>query len=145
MSRIKDDVYWVIEDRILGVRKPTTFEEVEELKRLNVSGIISLLDDTENHDLYTEAKIDFEWIPVKGGSVPSREQILNSLQFVQDKWSNNEAVAVHCTGGRKRTGTMIIAILILNGEKFEAAMEKLRSANPEVNLNEGQIDFLKNL
>lgn len=42
--------------------------------KLGVGGIITLLDDTENHDLYEEVGIDFLWLPVKGGSVPNLKQ-----------------------------------------------------------------------
>ncbi|HLW58184.1 MAG TPA: hypothetical protein VKY27_12390 [Bacteriovoracaceae bacterium] len=50
MKSIKDEVYWVIKDQILGVRKPSNQEEVKTLMKLGVGGIITLLDDTENRD-----------------------------------------------------------------------------------------------
>ena len=142
---ICDEAYWVDEDKILGMRKPTSLDEIEELRVINITGIISLLDNTENHDLYRSAVIDYRWIPVKGGSIPSKEQVLDAYSFATEKWSRGEAVAVHCTGGKKRTGTLIVALLIFLGDTSEVAMEKLQKANPEIKLSDMQMSFLEEL
>lgn len=139
---IKDDSYWVVKDELLGVRKPTTLEEVAELKAMGVGGIISMLDDKENHELYAESPIDFQWTPVKGGSVPTDEQVAEAFAFAQKYWNDGKAIAIHCTGGKKRTGTLAVALLVKRGQTAEAGIAALAAANPEIALGEKQLAFL---
>ena len=76
-----EEMYWVIKDKLLGVRKPTSLEEVSQLKELGITGIISLLDDKENHELYKSTPIEFLWIPVKGGTAPIKQQSIDAQVF----------------------------------------------------------------
>lgn len=145
MSSIVDEVYWVIQDKVLGVRKPTNMKEVGELKDIPIGGLISLLDDEENHDLYNEAKLNFLWIPIKGGGCPTIDQITKAKSYMDSFWNNNEAVAVHCSGGRKRTATLIGGVLRLNGYDFQRVMDCISKANAEIKLKDDQVNFLKNL
>lgn len=145
MNTIKDEVYWVIENKILGVRKPINKHELSELKDINVAGIITLLDDQENHQLYTENNFNFLWLPIKGGTTPSDEQINLATDYIEKVWDQESAIAVHCSGGKKRTVTLIASVLIHQGHRFEEVMEKILKANPEIKLNENQLNFLKSL
>lgn len=111
MSAIENEVYWVVKNKLLGVRKPASEEEVLNLKRLGVPGIITLLDDKENHKLYRKQGIDFLWTPIKGGSVPSLDQVKEGLEFAKKVWGDSKVLAIHCSGGKKRTATMIASIL----------------------------------
>jgi len=110
-----------------------------------MGGIITLLDDEENHELYIKNGIDFKWIPVKGEKSPSLEQVLKACEFAQITWDNSKALIVHCSGGRKRTATMIAAILIKNNKSVDEALQLIHEANPEIKLSEEQLHFLKEL
>ena len=145
MECIKDEIYWVIKGQILGVRKPSNQEEVRALMELGVVGIISLLDDTENHDLYKEVGIDFLWLPVKGGSVPDHKQVEDAHAFALKIWENSKSLAIHCSGGKKRTATLIASILIKNNKSLEETLSMINKANPYVKLSEGQLQFIHQL
>lgn len=142
---IAKDSYWVVADELLGVRKPASLAEVAELKAMDIGGIISLLDDKENHELYTESPIDFLWTPVKGGTTPTPKQVAEAAGFVQKIKESGKAVAVHCSGGRKRTGTLIVAMLVKAGASPEEGLQALARANPEIALSEAQLAFLRGL
>lgn len=145
MKTIKDEIYWVIKDQILGVRKPSNQEEVKALMELGVGGIITLLDDTENHDLYKEVGIDFLWLPVKGGSIPNLKQVEDAHAFALKIWENSKSIAVHCSGGKKRTATLIASILNKNNKSSEETLNIISKANPDIKLNEGQLQFIHQL
>lgn len=107
---ISENLWWVIPGKLAGVRKPTA-EELAELQAAGVGAISSVMDDPSNQDLYQQADIPYLWLPTKGGTAPSREQIQELQDFVDQQNHLSNAVAVHCTSGRRRTGTMLAAYL----------------------------------
>ena len=138
-------VWWVVEKKLGGFRKPV-LEDLEWLqKEDNVGGIVSLLDDNENLEMYESNNIPHLWIPVKGGKTPTIEQLGLLKSFVSEQNVAGKAVFVHCTNGRRRTGTALIALLIMTGHSFEDAKSIVYTANPEVDLREEQLTFLESL
>lgn len=134
--------------QLVGMRKPTNDSEMQALKtEHHITAIISLLDDTENHELYKNNDMDFLWLPVKGGGAPNREQVEQAYQYINNilDQSANAVVATHCNGGRKRTGTLLSGVLILNGVAVETAINMVETANPEITLTQAQREFLHSL
>lgn len=141
---IKENLWWVIPGKLAGVRKPTP-EEIAELQMAGVRAIVSVMDDPSNLDLYQQAGLTYLWLPVKGGTAPSDEQIQKLQNFVDEQNRLGYAVAIHCTSGRRRTGTLLAAYLIRSGSTFEEALQVVLVANPDVELREAQVNFLKAL
>ena len=141
---ISDNLWWVIPNKLAGVRKPEA-QEISELQTAGISAIVSVMDDPSNLDLYEEVGLPHLWSPTKGGTAPSPEQIQELQAFVQRQNDLGNAVAVHCTSGRRRTGTILAAYLIQTGLSYAEAMQMVLEANPDVELREAQIIFLKEL
>lgn len=141
---ISENLWWIIPGQLAGVRKPTP-EEIAELQAAGVGAIVSVMDDPGNLDLYQAIGMDHLWLPIQGGSVPTEEQIQKLQDFVNKQNQRGHGVAVHCTNGKRRTGTMLAAFLIGAGSTFEDAMQILQTAKPELDLRESQTDYLKSL
>jgi protein-tyrosine phosphatase len=77
------------------------------------------MDDPSNLDLYEAAQIPYRWLPTRGGTAPSLEQIAAFCQFVDAETAAGHAVAVHCSSGRRRTATFLGAYMILSGASYE--------------------------
>lgn len=103
------------------------------------------MDDPTNLEAYEQAEIPFLWLPTKGGTAPSYEQMQELKNFVEEQHQLGHAVAIHCTSGRRRTGTLLAAYLIQTGSTFETAQQTILAANPEVELRDAQVEFLKSL
>ena len=144
IESIAENLWWVIPGKLAGVRKPMA-EELTELQQTGVGAIVSVMDDPSNLDLYQLAGIPHLWLPTKGGTPPSREQIQELQNFVDQHNRQGLAVAVHCTSGRRRTGTMLASYLIHAGSSYEDAIQRIHSANPNVDLREAQSTFLREL
>lgn len=119
-------------------------EELTKLQAAGIGAIVSVMDDPSNLDLYEQAGIPHLWLPIKGGTAPSREQ-LEKLQNFIDQNAQGNAVAVHCTSGRRRTGTMLAAYLIYIGSSYNEAIQTIQNANSSVDLREAQSTFLREL
>jgi len=161
-DKILGSIWAFITDKFSGVRKPTSSAEVNELRSqpVAVQGIISLLDDDENLELYRSIGIPYLHIAVKGGTSPTTAQVQDAIAFQQ---SLDGLVAVHCTNGRRRTGTLLGAIYIQimksgkksitqsvdasNGglELFKNMEVHLLACKPDCDLREGQWEYLKGL
>lgn len=136
--------WWVIPQRLAGSQKPTA-AELSILREKGLSAIVSLLSDDSNLDLYKQHNIPHIWVPIQGGTAPSLDQLHQVKSFVNTQNALSHAVVIHCSSGRRRTGTMLAALLIQQGTSYEKALNTILSANPEVVLREAQINFLKKL
>jgi len=141
---ISDNLWWVIPGKLAGVRKPMA-EELTELQAAGVQAIVSVMDDPSNLDLYQKANIPHLWLPIKGGTAPSLEQLQELQNFIDSQKGIGNAVAVHCTSGRRRTGTILASYLIYTGSSYNDAIHKIHHANPDVELRESQSTFLREL
>jgi len=141
---IAENLWWVIPGKLAGVRKPTD-KEVAELKNAGIGAIVSVMDDPSNLDLYEQAGLPHRWLPTKGGTAPTSEQIQELQSFVDQQNQLGNAVAVHCTSGNRRTGNMLAAYLIKSGSSFDQAMQIIQTANPNAELRDAQIAFLQAL
>lgn len=139
---ITDNLWWVVPGKLAGVRKPTA-AEIALLKAAGIGAIVSVMDDPANLDLYQKTDLPYLWLPTKGGTAPSREQVQELQTFIDTQNQLGHAVAVHCTSGRRRTGTMLAAYLILAGSPYDEVMQKILAANPQVELREAQLLFLR--
>lgn len=141
---IEENLWWVIPDKLAGVRQPTA-EELPALRAGGVSAIVSVFHDASNLDLYQQAGIPFIWLPIAVDSVPSEPQLQEFLHFVHYQNELGHAVAVHCSTGKHRTGTMLAAYFIQNGSSYSEAMNILLSANSDIELPSSQSTFLREL
>ncbi|KYC37099.1 protein phosphatase [Scytonema hofmannii PCC 7110] len=141
---ISENLWWVIPNKLAGVRKPMA-QELPELQASGVGAIVSVMDDPSNLDVYQQANIPHLWVPIKGGTAPNEEQLQELQNFIDTQNNLSNAVAVHCTSGRRRTGTILAAYLICTGASYDDAIQTIHSANPEVELREAQTTFLREL
>ena len=141
---INKNLWWVIPGKLAGVRKPMV-EELTDLQTAGIGAIVSVMDDPSNVDLYQRSEIPYLWLPTKGGTAPSREQIQKLQNFVSSQNELGHAVAVHCTSGKRRTGTMLASYLILAGLSYDEAMQTIQDAKPDAELREAQTSFLREL
>lgn len=141
---IAESLWWVIPGKLAGMRKPLP-EEIGALRQAGIEALVSVMDDPANLDLYEQAGFPYRWLPTKGGTAPSQAQIQDLQNFVNEQNQLGHAVAVHCTSGNRRTGTMLAAYLIRLGATYAEAMQTIQIANPQAELRDAQKIFLQEL
>ena len=141
---LTDNIWWIISGKLAGMRKPET-DELNTLKNEGIGAIVSVMDDPSNLDLYEAAGIPHRWLPIKGGTAPTQEQAETFQTFAEEQIAAGHAVAVHCSSGRRRTGTLLGAYLVLTGASYDEAVNAIAQANPAVEMRTAQLDFLKSL
>ena len=84
---ILDNLWWVIPQKLAGVRKPNP-EELIDLLTVGVGAIVSVMDDPSNLELYQTAKLPYLWLPTKGGTAPiNLATIVNASANAQNSLS----------------------------------------------------------
>ena len=144
IGSLEENLWWVVPGKLAGVRKPKA-EDLSKLVAAGIGAIVSVMDDPGNLDLYQGSNIPHLWLPIQGGTPPSREQIQQLQTFIDNQNRQGHAVAVHCTTGRRRTGTVLASYLISTGLSYKQAMQMIQYANPDVELREAQTTFLQEL
>jgi atypical dual specificity phosphatase len=139
---ITENLWWVIPNKLAGVRKPTA-EELPELRTAGIGAIVSVMDDPVNLDLYQQSHLPHLWLPTKGGTAPTLEQVQKLRDFVDQH--HQSAIAIHCTNGKRRTATMLAAYLISSGSSYNDAVQLIHTKNPDIELREAQTLFLQDL
>jgi protein-tyrosine phosphatase len=134
------DSYWVIPGRFLAGGYPGTYEEDEtrrKLIRLLQSGINAVVDLTEKDQhlpyqpyMNEEAsslgqEIQYFRMAIKDFSTPTANEMINTLNAIDQFLIAGRCVYLHCYGGIGRTGMVVGCFLVRHGMDGKAALQRL--------------------
>ncbi len=151
-------VWWVIPGVLAGMPMPyislerrmaaggalTAYDdELATLHSAGVRAVVSLLNIPSDARVYESAGFSFLCLPVPDGGAPTMDQADEYVRFVTEQREARRPVAVHCEAGLGRTGTMLAAYLISEGESAAAAIERVRVAEKVAVETSRQIQFLE--
>lgn len=138
---------WLKRGELAGTPLPGVFHEtdydMQALQRVGVTVLVSLTKkpvDAGMLDKYEMQSIA-SYIPDMGA--PSFEQATNLCEQMDRAIKKGETIAVHCRAGLGRTGTLLAAYLIWEGETALTALERARSVEPRWVQSEEQAQFLE--
>lgn len=143
--------YWVRPGSLAGCSRPGATDEsslVSDLQDLRGRGITSLLSLTEEPlDTATVAAagLDCSHVPIADMTAPTPAQLRAALAVIEDAHRSGSVLAVHCLGGRGRTGTVLAAWLITHGATADDAVATIRAQCPEAIETETQAAALRDL
>jgi atypical dual specificity phosphatase len=138
---------WLKKGRLAGTPRPGIFHDIEyDLQALNRVGVTTLLTLTERAPEVEDMKefgIGNVWFPIPDMQAPSIEQAVEICQQIDTMMQQQEVVAVHCRAGLGRTGTILAAYLIWEGNDALSALETVRKVEPRWVQSEVQVAFLE--
>lgn len=137
-------LWWILPGQLAGMPKPQV-EDLAAVRDVGIRAIISLLEDQDGLAGYEANGFESLWLAVEDDEAPTREQVGEVVEFVDLHIGRNNPVAIHCKGGRGRTGTMLAAYLIAKGASYAEAMTQIEAVQPNAIRKDAQIDFLKEL
>lgn len=132
--------------QVIAMGLPSTLT-IEKLAKDNVKLIVSLTEEwTIDPKTYASfPDVNFVRVPIKDHSAPTLEQQWEFIQHMktwQEKHPDSKA-AIHCWGGRGRTGTMAATWLVyaenLTASEAIAAIRKSRPKSIETNDQENSV------
>lgn len=133
-GRIPSGFYWVERRRLGGVPQPGLLSSLTaELQGLSDLGCTRLVTLTEAplDDAGELARLGIESLhfPIPDMGVPELGAGAALANETAHRVARGEVVVFHCRGGLGRTGTLLAATLVAQGENAVKAIDRVRSAN----------------
>lgn len=120
---------WLLEGRLAGSGMPTSFEEINWVRKQGVKSIITM---TERGlpDSWVEG-LEYLHIPTEDLSAPDIDKIDAVVDFIHERIKNEDPVMVHCAAGIGRTGTILASYLVkYQNLTAKDAIAKIRQERP---------------
>ncbi len=153
-------LWWVIPGALAGMPMPFVHparrlngggaleahdDELKVLHQAGIRAVVSLLNLASDAPVYETAGFKYLCLPVGDGCAPSLQQVRDCSHFINEQLTSRRPVAIHCEGGIGRTGTMLAAYFIMEGESASEAIRRIRTVEPAAIETPQQIIFLRAL
>lgn len=138
---------WLKKGMLAGTPRPGLLTEIEydmkALKRVGITVLVNLTRTPFDKDVLKEYNITGIFFPITDMSSPDIEDAKMLCRRVSRLMQKGEVVAMHCKAGLGRTGTMLAASLIWEGQTALEALENIRKIEPRWVQSDEQVSFLE--
>ena len=147
LGTTRDGIWWLVPGLLCGMSRPgLTARAADQFRILVKQGVRSLVCLEERCPypmaMVRESGLSHLHFPVPDMAPPSFNQAVDLCRAVEAPIRANEGVALHCRGGLGRTGTALATVLAWFGDDAEAAIAKVRRANPLAIQSMAQLRFV---
>lgn len=147
MPRPPRGLHWVKRGALAGLPRPGLLVDAEEdvagLFSLGIGALVSLEETrTVPDELLSRYHIESIWFPITDMAAPTIAAADALCDAIGTRIGKSVPVAVHCRAGLGRTGTVLAAYLIAEGQSALDALEAVRCVQPRFVQSDEQIKFL---
>ncbi len=137
-------LWWVIPGRMAGMPRPPV-EDLPQLYEAGLRGVVSVINEPSLIIEYQKVNLMALSLPIPEDLAPTILQVQEFVKFADTIMSHKQAVAVHCTGGNHRTGTLLASYFVAKGEEPETVIQRIRQIHPTAQLSQLQTEWLYEL
>jgi hypothetical protein len=118
VTRVPFTYTWIEQDKILAGSIPQLVQDLEILKSLGVSSILTLTRrDIGTYPDFHQWLNDNHWFwvqrPIPDGGLAGNSTMFSAVDYIDAMVGMNRTIYVHCRGGIGRTGTILLAYYVL--------------------------------
>ncbi len=121
---------WIKRPLLAALALPREPEDFAWLRAHGIQVLLSLSEDPPGRDRVNEAGLLNFHEPIQDYGAPSQEQFDRCLSVIARAHAQNMGVAIHCAAGKGRTGTILAAWLVTQGQTADDAIARIRELRP---------------
>jgi atypical dual specificity phosphatase len=121
---------WIDKPLLAALALPESQEDLEWLRRQGIEVLISLTEDPLRRHWVNDAGLLVVHEPINDMEPPTQEQLERCVRAIARAHKQNMGVAVHCGAGLGRTGVVLAAYLVQQGQSAGEAIERVRQLRP---------------
>ena len=140
--------YWVINAKLMAGEYPGSSESLItrcRIRDLLSQGVNRFIDLTEvgeygllpylnelNHEAsLAGVNVTYHRFPIPDMSMPTAEEMRRILKVLGDSLKGDDAIYLHCYGGKGRTGTVVGCFLVEQGFSGKEALQQIENLRGE--------------
>jgi atypical dual specificity phosphatase len=121
---------WIKRPLLAALARPSSAEDLAWLREHGVQLLLSLCEEPPRRDWVNDAGLLVYHVPVEDMEAPTQEQLDRCVSAIERAHGQNMGVAVHCSAGLGRTGTILAAWFVTQGLSAPNAIARVRRLRP---------------
>lgn len=117
---------WVDRPYLAALAQPEQADDYQWLRQNGIDILVCLTEDPPPRRWVNDAGLLSVHVPVPDMTAPTLAQIQQILATIRRAAEQGMAVAIHCTAGKGRTGTILAAYFVTKGMTADQAIEHVR-------------------
>src|SRR5262249_41700012 len=121
---------WIKRPLLAAMARPEAAGDLAWLREHGIQVLLSLSEDPPRRDGVNDAGLMVFHVPIGDREARTQEQRARCISAIERAHAGKRGVAVHCTAGLGRTGTVLAAWLVTEGLSAANAVARVRRLRP---------------